>query len=76
MFIFIIGIVVAVSVSLHYILSKSYSELPHFDTVRGCFTEGKRYLIQKFMNTHILICIRNLNCIKGFFLSRNLIKFP
>jgi hypothetical protein len=32
--------------------------------------------ILKFAKSHIQICIRNLNCIKGFFLPRQEIDFP
>ncbi|MDR6564520.1 MULTISPECIES: hypothetical protein [unclassified Arcicella] len=55
-----------------------FSELKHFDTVRGVFTEGGPAFegagIQ--IKNHIQICIRNLNCIKGFFIPRKEIKFP
>lgn len=55
-----------------------YSEYKHFDTVRGIFTEGGPAFegagIQA--KNHIQICIRNLNCIKGFFIPRKLVKFP
>lgn len=60
------------------IAEKGYSELKHFDTVRGIFTEGGPAFagagIQK--KNHIQICIRNLNCIKGFFIPRREINFP
>ncbi len=57
---------------------KGYSELKHFDTVRGIFTEGGPAFEGAGIQTknHIQICIRNLNCIKGFFLPRKEIKFP
>lgn len=49
-----------------------YSELNKFDTVRGIFTEGGPAFegagIQ--LKTHIQVCIRNFNCIKGFFIPR------
>jgi len=58
--------------------SKGFSDLLHFDSVRGVFTEGGQAFegagIQK--KTHIQICIRNLNCIKGFFIPRNKVQFP
>lgn len=48
------------------------SDLKEFDTVRGVFTEGGPAFpgagIQK--KSHIQICIRNMDCIKGFFLPR------
>ena len=52
--------------------SKGFTDLRSFDTVRGIFTEGGPAFpgagIQK--KNHIQICIRNLNCIKGFFIPR------
>lgn len=55
----------------------SYSPLKSFDTVRGVFTEGGPIYegagIQA--KNHIQICIRNLNCIKGFFMPRKEIEF-
>jgi len=58
--------------------SKGFSNLLHFDTARGVFTEGGQAFegagIQK--KTHIQICIRNLNCIKGFFIPRKKVQFP
>jgi len=60
------------------IFKKGFSEYKHFDTVRGIFTEGGPAFdgagIQS--KNHIQICIRNLNCIKGFFLPRRECKFP
>lgn len=48
------------------------STLKEFDSVRGVFTEGGPAFpgagIQK--KSHIQICIRNMDCIKGFFLPR------
>jgi hypothetical protein len=49
-----------------------YSEFKLFDSARGVFTEGgPAYpgagILEK---SHIQICIRNSNCIKGFFLPR------
>ena len=43
-----------------------------FDSVRATFIEGDRiYPSAGFYDkTHIQICIKNLNCIKGFFLPR------
>ncbi len=50
----------------------SNSKIKDFDTVRGVFTEGGPAFpgagIQK--KSHIQICIRNMDCIKGFFLPR------
>lgn len=54
------------------VFNKGFSELKSFDTVRGIFTEGGPAFegagVQ--MKNHIQICIRNLNCIKGFFIPR------
>lgn len=52
--------------------SNTYSELRVFDSVRSVFIEGGPAfdgagILEK---THIQICIRNPNCIKGFFLPR------
>lgn len=58
--------------------TKGYSEYRHFDTVRWIFTEGGPIFdgagIQS--KNHIQVCIRNLNCIKGFFMPRKESKFP
>lgn len=58
--------------------SKGYSDFNHFDTARGIFTEGGPAFegagIQK--KNHIQICIRNINCIRGFFIPRKETKFP
>lgn len=60
------------------ITKNGYSRLKPFDTVRGIFTEGGPAFegagIQ--IKNHIQICIRNLNCIKGFFIPRREVKFP
>lgn len=49
------------------------NSLKEFDTVRGVFIEGGPAFpgagVQK--KSHIQICIRNMDCIKGFFLPRN-----
>ncbi|MBQ3427437.1 MAG: hypothetical protein IJH37_09905 [Clostridia bacterium] len=49
------------------------SPLPSFDSVRGVFIEGTElYQGSGFKDkSHIQICVRNPNCIKGFFLPRN-----
>jgi len=54
------------------------SALQHFDTARGIFTEGGPAFEGAGIQTknHIQICIRNLNCIKGFFIPRDRVKFP
>jgi hypothetical protein len=57
--------------------SKGFSEYKIFDSSRGVFTEGGPAFpgagIQS--KNHIQICIRNPNCIKGFFLPRKEILF-
>lgn len=49
-----------------------------FDSVRGVFTEGKElYPGAGFRDkNHIQLCIRNPNCIKGYFLPRKEIRWP
>ncbi|MDD4992583.1 MAG: hypothetical protein PHR83_10150 [Paludibacter sp.] len=55
------------------IADNGYSTFKRFDSLRGVFTEGGPAFagagIQ--LKSHIQICIRNTNCIKGFFLPRN-----
>lgn len=43
-----------------------------FDSVRGAFSEGKPLYpgAQFYEKTHIQLCIRNENCIKGYFSPR------
>lgn len=57
--------------------AKGSSEYKRFDTVRGVFTEGGPIFDGAGIQTknHIQICIRNLNCIKGFFIPREETKF-
>lgn len=54
------------------ITKQGYSNFQRFDTVRGVFTEGGPIFegagIQA--KNHIQVCLRNLNCIKGFFIPR------
>jgi len=56
---------------------KKYRQLEQFDSTRGIFTEGGPAYegagIQ--LKSHIQICIRNLNCIKGFFIPRHEVDF-
>ena len=58
--------------------NKGFSEFRYFDTVRGIFTEGGPAFEGAGIQTknHIQICIRNLNCIKGFFIPRKETNFP
>jgi hypothetical protein len=54
------------------VTDKGFSNIKIFESTRGVFTEGGEAFpgaeLQK--KNHIQICIRNLNCIKGFFLPR------
>jgi len=54
------------------ISKEGFSEMRTFDSVRGFFTEGGPAFpgsaIQ--LKNHSQICIRNMNCIKGFFIPR------
>ena len=57
---------------------ESGADLVAFDSVRGVFTEGGPAfpgagILEK---NHIQVCIRNHNCIKGFFLPRKKVDFP
>ncbi|WP_153800958.1 hypothetical protein [Foetidibacter luteolus] len=56
---------------------KGFSHFNAFDTVRGVFTEGGPAFDGAgiFEKSHIQICVRNLNCIKGFFIPRKEIDF-
>lgn len=51
---------------------------PPFESVRNAFTEGRElYPGAGFQDkNHIQICIRNPNCIKGFFIPRPEIDWP
>jgi hypothetical protein len=55
-----------------------FSDNKVFDSTRGVFVEGGPAFEGAgiFEKSHIQICIRNLNCIKGFFLPRQEIDFP
>lgn len=56
---------------------KGFSDFKIFDSTRGAFTEGGPAFEGSGLHakTHIQICIRNMNCIKGFFLPRREIDF-
>jgi len=62
----------AVIESIHQV--RRNNNLPPFDSVRGVFWEGKAlYPNAGFREKdHIQICIRNPNCIKGYFLPRKI----
>ncbi|EXJ16729.1 hypothetical protein [Imhoffiella purpurea] len=53
-------------------------EEPPYDSVRGVFWEGDDlYPGAGFKEkNHIQLCIRNPNCIKGFFYPRNSVQWP
>ena len=60
------------------ILKTGYSNIKVFDSTRGVFTEGGLAYTGAgiYAKSHIQICIRNFNCIKGFFIPRKEIEFP
>lgn len=62
----------AVIEDLH--IERENQGLKAFDTVRGLFQEGEQiYNTSGFLEkTHIQICVRNPNCIKGFFAPREI----
>lgn len=64
----------AVIQTLHAL--NDWSEIYPYDTVRGVFWEGgDLYPGAGFSaKNHIQICVRNVNCIKGFFLPRSIDK--
>jgi hypothetical protein len=51
---------------------RGFSTAYPFDSVRGAFTEGGPAFEGAGLHakTHIQLCIRNMNCIRGFFLPR------
>ena len=59
------------------IAEKGYSKLKVFDSTRAVFIEGGPAFegAGLFERTHIQICIRNPNCIQGFFMPREEIDF-
>jgi hypothetical protein len=59
------------------IQTKGYTKYKIFDSTRGVFTEGGPAFEGAgiFEKSHVQICVRNLNCIKGFFLPRKEIDF-
>ena len=56
---------------------KGYSDYKIFDTTRGVFTEGGPAFqgAGLFAKSHIQICVRNPNCIQGFFKPRKELDF-
>lgn len=65
----------AVIEHLHKVMHESSN--PPFDSLRGIFIEGKPIYDGAgfYERTHVQICIRNPNCIKGFFIPRKEIKW-
>ena len=60
----VINLAAALSIRLGY---------GNFDTVRGAFIEGEPIYdgAKIFNETHIQVCVRNPNCISGYFLPTN-----
>ena len=56
---------------------KRYSQYKIFDSTRGVFIEGGPAFegAALFEKSHIQICIRNPNCIQGFFMPREEVDF-
>lgn len=56
---------------------KGYSDYKIFDSTRGVFVEGGPAFEGAgiFEKSHIQICIRNPNCIQGFFMPRKEVDF-
>lgn len=54
------------------IQTKGFSDFKIFDTTRGVFTEGDPAFpgAGLFAKSHIQVCVRNPNCILGFFMPR------
>lgn len=50
---------------------------PQFDTVRCAFPEGEQAYPNSFISSrlHMQICVRNAECIKGFFIPRPIGKY-
>jgi len=64
---------------LEYLHAKMESDnSPPYDSVRGVFVEGKPIFEGAgiYDKTHAQICIRNPNCILGFFLPRERAHWP
>jgi hypothetical protein len=53
-------------------------QTPPFDSTRGVFIEGSPIYENAGFHekTHIQICVRNPNCIKGFFIPREEVQWP
>jgi hypothetical protein len=66
----------AVIENVHY--ERNKEKLRPFDSVRGVFVEGEELYPGAGFNAknHIQLCIRNPNCIKGFFDPLDEVKWP
>lgn len=62
--------------NVHKILKATNN--PPFDSTRGVFIEGSPIYENAGFHekTHIQICVRNPNCIKGFFIPREEVQWP
>jgi hypothetical protein len=62
--------------NVHKILKATNT--PPFDSTRGVFIEGSPIYENAGFHekTHIQICVRNPNCIKGFFIPREEVQWP
>ena len=58
----------------HGCKKETYEGFMPFDSVRGTFEEGNEmYPGAGFREkTHTQVCVRNLNCIKGYFIPREM----
>ena len=63
---------------LKEIKNNGSSSTRNFDTTRGVFTEGGPAFDGAgiFEKSHIQVCVRNPNCIKGLFIPREEVVFP
>lgn len=61
---------------LHTAMEREKS--PAYDSVRGVFVEGKPIFEGAgiYDKTHAQICIRNPNCILGYFVPRERVAWP
>ncbi len=61
----------------HDMKQKGFSQTKVFDSTRGIFTEGGPAFEGSEIQarTHTQLCIRNLNCIQGFFLPRREVEY-
>jgi hypothetical protein len=62
---------------IEYLHQSNINESKPYDTVRCAFPEGEEAYPESHISSrlHIQVCVRNPDCIKGFFLPRPLGKF-